>query len=98
MQFLIAKHRSYAAGVNGMLFIFLDEIQELSGWEQMVNSLRVDLNCDIYVTGSNSKLLSGEMATYLAGRYIEIPVCPFSFREIMKIKKEKSIDCSCGIS
>jgi len=84
--------KSFAAGINGKLYIFLDEIQELSGWERMVNSLRVDLNCDLYITGSNSKLLSGEMATYLAGRYIEIPVYPFSFQEIMKIKQEKKID------
>jgi len=70
-------------------YVFLDEIQELTGWEKMVNSLRVDLNCDLYITGSNSKLLSGELATYLAGRYIEISVYPFSFKEMMKMKKEK---------
>ena len=73
-------------------YIFLDEIQELAGWEKMVNSLRVDLYCDLYITGSNSKLLSGELATYLAGRYIEVAVYPFSFQEIMKIKKEKQTE------
>ena len=84
--------KSFAAKNNGKPYIFLDEIQELNGWERMVNSLRVDLDCDLYVTGSNSKLLSGEMATYLAGRYIEIPVYTFSFQEIMKMKHEKKID------
>jgi uncharacterized protein len=81
--------KKFAANKKGKLYIFLDEIQELNGWEKMVNSLRVDLDCDLYITGSNSKLLSGEMATYLAGRYIEIPVYTFSFREIMKLKQEK---------
>lgn len=81
--------KKFAANKKGKLYIFLDEIQELNDWEKMVNSLRVDLDCDLYITGSNSKLLSGEMATYLAGRYIEIPVFTFSFREIMKLKQEK---------
>lgn len=81
---------------DGKSYLFLDEIQELAGWEKMVNSLRIDMDCDLYVTGSNSKLLSGELATYLAGRYIEISVYPFSFQEIMSIENEnyleKSID------
>ena len=74
---------------GGRTYIFLDEIQELDGWEKMVNSLRVDLDCDLYITGSNSKLLSGELATYLAGRYIEISVYPFSFQEVITIRAEK---------
>jgi uncharacterized protein len=81
--------KNISANKKGKLYIFLDEIQELNGWEKMVNSLRVDLDCDLYITGSNSKLLSGEMATYLAGRYIEIPVYTFSFQEIMKLKQDK---------
>jgi len=85
---------SFGADKNGKLYFFLDEIQALNGWEKMVNSLRVDLDCDLYITGSNSKLLSGEMATYLAGRYIEIPVYTFSFQEILKIKQQKNIDRS----
>ena len=72
----------------GKTYIFLDEIQELPGWEKMINSLRVDLDCDLYLTGSNSKLLSGELATYLAGRYIEIPVYPLSFSEIMTVERQ----------
>lgn len=55
-------------GHDEKTYIFLDEIQELAGWEKMVNSLRVDQDCDLYITGSNSRLLSGELATYLAGR------------------------------
>lgn len=73
----------------GKTYIFLDEIQELPGWEKMINSLRVDMDCDLYVTGSNSKLLSGELATYLAGRYVEISVYPFSFSEIMSAERQK---------
>lgn len=84
--------KRFATNKKGKLYIFLDEIQELTGWERMVNSLRVDLDCDIYITGSNAKLLSGELATYLAGRYIEIPVYTFSFQEIIKLKEEKKID------
>ena len=72
-------------------YIFLDEIQEVEEWERCVNSLRVDeeFNFDIYITGSNAKLLSGELSTYLAGRYIEFIVYPFSFKEFFEIIKEK---------
>lgn len=65
----------------GKVYIFLDEVQEVAQWEHLVASLRVELDCDIYVSGSNAKLLSGELATNLAGRYIEIEVLPFSFGE-----------------
>ena len=60
------SHRAESA--YGRIYIFLDEIQEVPDWEKAVNSLRVDFNCDIYITGSNAKLLSGELATLLAGR------------------------------
>lgn len=63
-------------------YLFLDEVQEINGWEKLVNSIRVTTNADIYITGSNSNLLSGELATHLAGRYIEISVLPLSFKEI----------------
>ena len=78
------KYKSY--------YIFLDEIQEVEEWEKCVNSLRVDedLNFDIYITGSNAKLLSGELSTYLAGRYIEFVVYPFSFKEFFEIIQEKN--------
>ena len=73
-------------------YIFLDEIQEVEEWERCVNSLRVDenFNFDIYITGSNAKLLSGELSTYLVGRYIEFVVYPFSFKEFFEIIQEKN--------
>lgn len=70
--------------VDGRAYLFLDEIQEVASWEKCINSLRVKFDCDIYITGSNAKLLSGELATYLAGRYVEIVVYPFSFLEFME--------------
>ena len=65
------------------LYLFLDELQRLEGWENAVNSFRVDLDCDIYITGSNACLLSSEYSTYLAGRYVEIRMLPLSFREFL---------------
>ena len=62
-------------------YLFFDEIQEVQGWENAVNSLRVKFHADIYITGSNSWLLSGELATYIAGRYISFVVYPFPFTE-----------------
>jgi len=67
------------------LYLMFDEIQELESWEELVNSLRVTIDSDIYLTGSNSKLLSGELATLLAGRYIEIRIYPFSFKEVIAL-------------
>lgn len=67
-------------------YIFLDEIQNVQNWEKAVNSFRVDMNADIYVTGSNSHLLSGELATLLAGRYVELKVFPLSFKEYYDFK------------
>jgi predicted AAA+ superfamily ATPase len=68
------------------IYILLDEIQEVQDWEKVVNSLLVDFNVDVYLTGSNSHLLSSELATYLAGRYIEIPVYTLSFKEYLLFK------------
>ncbi|MDE5932444.1 MAG: ATP-binding protein [Lachnospiraceae bacterium] len=72
---------------DGRLYILIDEVQEVEMWEKAVNSFRVDLDCDIYVTGSNAKLLSGELATLLAGRYVEIRVYPLSFAEYLDFVK-----------
>ena len=72
-----------ASKVEGRLYLLLDEIQETSEWERAVNSFRVDFDCDIYLTGSNAKLFSGELATFLSGRYVEIKVYPLGFREYM---------------
>ncbi|MBR5548237.1 MAG: ATP-binding protein [Kiritimatiellae bacterium] len=68
------------------IYVFLDEVSEVEEWEKTVNSLRVKENIDLYITGSNSKLLSGELATYLTGRYVEIRVSPFSFREFREAR------------
>lgn len=68
-------------------YLLLDEIQEVAHWEKAVNSFLVDFEADIYLTGSNSHLLSSELATYLAGRYVEIPVYTLSYREFMDFRK-----------
>ena len=77
-----------AKKADGKTYIFLDEIQTVSSWEEVVSSLLVDLDCDIYITGSNSKLLSGELATLIAGRYIQIHVYPFTLSEAKEITKQ----------
>ncbi len=76
-----------AADIDGKVYLFFDEIQEVKDWEKCINSFRVSLNCDIYITGSNAKLLSGELATYLVGRYVEFVIYPFSFAEFMELYK-----------
>lgn len=68
-------------------YLLLDEVQEVTGWEKAVNSLLENSNTDIYVTGSNSKLMAGEISTYLTGRYISIPVFTLSFEEYIEFKK-----------
>ena len=65
-------------------YLFFDEVQKVHGWENAVNSFRVDFDCDIYITGSNAYLLSSELSTYLSGRYVEIKVLPLSFREFLE--------------
>lgn len=74
-----------AASIKEKIYFFFDEIQEVERWERCVNSLRVEMDCDIYITGSNAKLLSGELATYLAGRYVEFIIYPFSFSEFLAL-------------
>lgn len=73
------------------LYVFLDEIQEVKSFEKAINSLYLDKEIDIYITGSNANLLSSELATYLTGRYIEIKVYPFSFKEYIEASN-KNID------
>lgn len=68
---------------NKRTYLFFDEVQKVHGWENVVNSFRVDFDCDIYITGSNAYLLSSELSTYLSGRYVEIKVLPLSFREFL---------------
>lgn len=74
-----------ASQIKGRAYLFFDEIQEVTDWEKCINSFRVGLNCDIYITGSNAKLLSGELATYLGGRYVEFIIYPFSFAEFLEL-------------
>ncbi len=72
-------------------YLFLDELQEIKGWERVINNISERFNVDIYVTGSNSRLMSSEISTYLSGRYISIPVYPLSFQEYLIFKnKEKA--------
>lgn len=82
--------RNFASVDEGKVYLFFDEIQELDGWETMINSCMIDFDADIYITGSNAKLLSGELATYLAGRYIEFKIFPFSYKEILDIIPDKN--------
>lgn len=67
-------------------YFFFDEIQEVHQWQKLINGLRVAFESDIYITGSNASLLSGELASYLTGRYVQIPVLPLTFKEYLKFK------------
>lgn len=71
---------------NEHFYLLLDEIQNVDGWQRIVNGINVSFDCDITVTGSNAKMLSGELATLLSGRYVEIPIYPFSFKEFLLAK------------
>lgn len=83
-----SMHDDIVACINDdkKYYIFLDEVQEVEGWEKAVNSLFEKRKVDIYITGSNSKLMSGEISTYLTGRYIMIPVYTLSFKEYISFK------------
>ena len=80
-----------AIGEKEHCYLFLDEIQEVHNWEKAVNSILENGKADIYVTGSNSKLMSSEISTYLTGRFVEIPVFTLSFREYLEFKKERAM-------
>ena len=69
--------------IDGKIYLFFDEIQLIEDWQKSINAYRIDLDADIYITGSNSKILSGELATLLSGRYIKIEMFPFSFNEVL---------------
>ena len=73
---------------NGKTYMFLDEMQEIKGWEKVVNSLASDYDVDIYVTGSNSHMMSSEISTYLTGRYIAFRIYTLSFREYLSFKSK----------
>lgn len=82
--------KTKATEINQKVYLFFDEIQELDGWETMINAIMIDFDADIYITGSNAKLLSGELATYLAGRYVEVRIYPFSYKEMLNFFPQKS--------
>ncbi|MDP8170706.1 ATP-binding protein [Pasteurella skyensis] len=79
-------------GIKGKVYFFFDEIQLVKDWEKVINGLRVDRDCDIYITGSNSKLISGELATLLAGRYVEFEIQPFTFDEFLMVYTETNLN------
>ena len=93
---LYDRIKERAKKANGKLYLLFDEIQKIEKWELAINSLRVDLDVDIYITGSNAYLLSSQLSTYLSGRYVEIKMQPLSFKEFLtfynlenKTKEEK---------
>ena len=96
VESLYKKITDFQKNTKGKIYLFFDEIQEVPGWEKCINSCRIDFDCDIYITGSNAKLLSGELATYLAGRYVEFVIYPFSFAEFfeMNLLKNPNVDKS----
>lgn len=83
-EFIFSKTNN----LNGKIYLLFDEIQKVKNWEVSLNSYRVDLECDIYITGSNSQLLSGELSTLISGRYISINMLPFSFKELIQYYDE----------
>lgn len=83
-EFIFSKTNN----LNGKIYLLFDEIQKVKNWEVSLNSYRVDLECDIYITGSNSQLLSGELATLISGRYLSINMLPFSFKELIQYYDE----------
>ncbi len=87
---LYARIVEFHKNTEGRMYLFFDEIQEVEGWEKCINSCRVDFDCDIYITGSNARLLSGELTTYLAGRYVEFVIYPFSFAEFLEMSMQKN--------
>lgn len=90
VESLYKKITDFKKNTKGKIYLFFDEIQEVDGWEKCINSCRIDFDCDIYITGSNAKLLSGELATYLAGRYVEFVIYPFSFAEFFEMNLIKN--------
>ncbi|WP_338215752.1 ATP-binding protein [Companilactobacillus muriivasis] len=90
-QNLLSKNALYDYVMKSLIpdkkmYLFFDEIQRVTGWEDVINSFRVDFDADIYVSGSNASLLSGELATLLTGRMVEIPIYPLSFKEYLQFR------------
>lgn len=83
-----------AADKNRKIYLLIDEVQEMCGWAKIINSINVSYNVDIYLTGSNARMFSGEYLTYLTGRYLEIKIYPLSFAEYLKFKGIDKSECS----
>ncbi len=75
----------FSRKVQGRMYVFLDEVQRVGSWEKAVNSLQVDADADIYITGSNAFLLSSELSTFISGRYVELKMLPLSFSEFLEL-------------
>ena len=73
------------ADTSRRIYVFLDEVQRVDGWEKAINSLQVDFDADVYITGSNAYLLSSELSTLISGRYVELKMLPLSFSEFMEL-------------
>ena len=82
----------FTKDVTGKLYLFFDEIHKVSNWEESINGYRVDLNSDIYVTGSYGQMLNGINSTVLSGRYIRMKIYPFSFKEVLKYYEENGYE------
>lgn len=84
-------YKELVARINGRdkVYLLLDEVQEIDGWEKVINSILEEFNVDIYVTGSNSKLMASEISTYLTGRFVTIPVYTLSFEEYLEFKQSE---------
>lgn len=87
---LLYEHITKMTSGDGMYYVFLDEIQNVNGWEKTANSLLLKGNIDLYISGSNSKLLSSELATFIAGRYVSIEMQTLSFKEFLEFKRRYS--------
>ena len=88
---LLKYIHSFLENKKGKVFIFLDEIQQVDGWEKVVNSLQIDFNADIYLTGSNAKLLSSDLSTFLTGRYVSFQIHPFVFSEFVTLFQDSQL-------
>lgn len=76
-------------GIKDAIYLFIDEIQEIEGWEKAVSGFLTDHTADIFITGSNSRLLSSELATYISGRYVEFKMYPLTFSEFLQFRQDK---------
>lgn len=76
---------------NGKTYLFLDEVQEVKGWEKVVNTLSSDFDVDLYITGSNSRMMSSEISTYLTGRYVSFRIFTLSFGEYLTFKEKYAV-------